>query len=129
MKQCATSRKSKTQVNQRTTAPARVPPRNDGTAQPELGAVLDIAPIVIRLAPAETICTMTAMATSGDTRRAIGLILIYTALLFFLIGFAARMKSDFHHREEISKAGLTTGAVLAAAGVSTLLFSRSSKRD
>ncbi|MFN2541890.1 MAG: hypothetical protein ABR514_06960 [Chthoniobacterales bacterium] len=69
------------------------------------------------------------MAISNETRRAIGLILIYTAVLFFLIGFAARMKSDFHHREKISKAGLTTGAILAAAGVSTLLFSRSSRRD
>ena len=72
---------------------------------------------------------MLAMAISNETRRAIALILIYTALLFFLIGFAARMKSDFHYRSQISKAGITTGAVLAAAGVSTLLFWRSSKRE
>lgn len=70
------------------------------------------------------------MAISNETRKAIGLILIYTALLFFLIGFAARMKSDFHHRMEISKAGWTTSAVLAAAGVSALLFwRRPSPRD
>lgn len=68
------------------------------------------------------------MPISSDTRKAIGLILIYTALLFFLIGFAAQMKSDFHRREEISKIGLTTGAVFAAAGVSALLFWRSTRR-
>jgi hypothetical protein len=69
------------------------------------------------------------MNISSETRKGIGLILIYTALLFFLIGFAATMKSDFHHRAEISKAGWTAAAVLAAAGVVTLLFSRSAKRQ
>jgi hypothetical protein len=69
------------------------------------------------------------MKISSETGRAIGLILIYTALLFFLIGFAGRMKSDFHYRTTIAKAGFTTAAVLAAAGVSMLVFSRSSKRE
>jgi hypothetical protein len=72
---------------------------------------------------------MKVMAISNETRKAIGLILIYTALLFFLIGFAARMKSDFHYRAEISAAGLTTAAVLAAAGIGALLFWRSSTRE
>lgn len=69
------------------------------------------------------------MNISSETRKAIGLILIYTALLFFLIGFAAGMKSDFHHRSEISRAALTAAAVLAAAGVAALLFWRSAKRE
>jgi len=66
---------------------------------------------------------------SKETRKAVGLILIYTALLFFLIGFASRMKSDFHRRETISKAGFTAAAVFAAAGLTALAFSRSSKRE
>jgi hypothetical protein len=69
------------------------------------------------------------MPISSDTRKAIGLILIYAAVLFFLIGLAARMKSDFHHRAEISKTALTAGGVLAAAGVSALLFWRSARRE
>ena len=63
------------------------------------------------------------MKISTDTGKAIGLILIYTALLFFLIGVAARLKSDFHSRALIFRAGLVTAAVLAALGVITLLFS------
>jgi hypothetical protein len=69
------------------------------------------------------------MSIPSETRKAIGLILLYTALLFFLIGFAAGMKSDFHRRDTISKAGYTTAAVFGAAGVSALLFWRSSKRE
>ena len=69
------------------------------------------------------------MKISSETRKAISLILIYTALLFFLIGLAGRMKSDFHSRRMIAKAGFTTAAVLAAAGVSLLAFSRGPKRE
>jgi hypothetical protein len=69
------------------------------------------------------------MKISRETGKAIGLILIYTALLFFLIGLAGQMKSDFHYRTTIAKAGFTTAAVLAAAGVSMLVLSRSSKRE
>ena len=36
------------------------------------------------------------MKISYDDQKAISLILIYTALLFFLIGMAAKMKMDFH---------------------------------
>ncbi len=63
------------------------------------------------------------MSMNPDDRKAISLILFYTALLFFLIGVAARMKSDFHARLEISKAGFVIAAVLAAFGVVMLLFS------
>ena len=68
------------------------------------------------------------MTMSSENRKAIGLILIYTAVLFFLIGFAGRMKMDFHSRQTIAKGGFITAGVLAAAGVSMLAFSRSSKR-
>jgi hypothetical protein len=51
------------------------------------------------------------------------------ALLFSLIGAAARMKSQFHARLEISTAGFVAAAILATLGVITLLFSFKSKRD
>jgi hypothetical protein len=63
------------------------------------------------------------MKMSSDTRKAISVILFYTALLFFLIGMAARLKSDFHSRAEISAAGFAVAAVLAALGVIMFLFS------
>lgn len=68
------------------------------------------------------------MSMNPDDRKAISLILFYTALLFFLIGLAARMKSDFHARLEISKAGFVIAAVLAAFGVVMLLFSSKRKQ-
>jgi hypothetical protein len=68
------------------------------------------------------------MSMNPDDRKAISLILFYTALLFFLIGVAARMKSDFHARLEISKAGFVIAAVLAAFGVVMLLFSSKRKQ-
>ena len=68
------------------------------------------------------------MSMNPDDRKAISLILFYTALLFFLIGVAARMKSDFHARFEISKAGFVVAAVLAAFGVVMLLFSSKRKQ-
>jgi len=68
------------------------------------------------------------MKMSSDTRRAISVILFYTALLCFLIGMAARLKSDFHSRAEISTAGFTVAAVLVALGVITFLFSLGKKQ-
>ena len=62
------------------------------------------------------------MKISSEDQKAISIILIYTALLFFLVGMAARMKMDFHYRAEISMAGLTTAAVLAALGVIVFLL-------
>jgi predicted permease len=69
------------------------------------------------------------MKISADTQKAISLILIYMALLFSLIGAAARMKSQFHARLEISRAGFVAAAILATLGVITLLFSFTRKRD
>jgi nitrogen fixation-related uncharacterized protein len=69
------------------------------------------------------------MKMSSDTRKAISVILFYTALLFFLIGMAAQFKSDFHSRAEISTAGFTVAAVLAALGLITFLFSLTRKQD
>ena len=68
------------------------------------------------------------MKISTDTGKAVSLILIYTALLFFLIGVAAHLKSDFHSRSLISRTGLSTAAVLAALGVITFLFSSTRKQ-
>ena len=69
------------------------------------------------------------MKISADTQKAISLILIYTALLFFLIGAAARLKSEFHARLEISTAGFTVAAVLVALGIITFLFSLGKKQS
>jgi hypothetical protein len=68
------------------------------------------------------------MKISTDTGKAIGLILIYTALLFFLIGMAANHKSDFHSRALIFRSGLVTADVFAALGVIMLLFSWRGKK-
>jgi len=69
------------------------------------------------------------MKMSSDTRRAISVIFFYTALLFFLIGMAARLKESFHSRAEISTAGFTVAAILVTSGIITLLFSFRKKQD
>ena len=69
------------------------------------------------------------MKISSDDQKAISVILIYTALLFFLIGMAARFKMDFHYRDQISTAGLSTAAVLAALAVIVFLFSWKRKQE
>jgi hypothetical protein len=63
------------------------------------------------------------MKMSVETKKAISLILIYLALLFFLIGMAARLKESFHSRAEISTAGFTAAAVFVALGVIMFLSS------
>ena len=63
------------------------------------------------------------MKLTSETKKAISLILIYLALLFFLIGMAAQLKESFHSRAEISTAGFTVAGVLVALGVITFLFS------
>jgi multisubunit Na+/H+ antiporter MnhG subunit len=68
------------------------------------------------------------MKMTSETKKAVSLILICLALLFSLIGMAARLKSDFHSRAEISTAWFTVAAVLAAVGVITLLFSLGKNR-
>ena len=68
------------------------------------------------------------MKISSETKKALSVIFFYTALLFFLIGTAARFKSDFHSRAEISTAGFTVAAVLAALGLISFLFSLRKKQ-
>jgi hypothetical protein len=68
------------------------------------------------------------MKISSDTQKALSIILIYLALLFFLIGIAARLKESFHSRAEISTAGFTVAAVFVALGVITFLSSLRKKR-
>ncbi len=63
-----------------------------------------------------------------DDQRGVSVILIYTALLFFLIGLAGRMKADFHNRMEIANTAFIVAAVLAALGVLLFLFSLGKKR-
>ncbi len=69
------------------------------------------------------------MKMSSDTKKAISVIFFYTGLLFFLIGMAARLKSDFHSRAEISTIGFSVAAVLAMSGVIAFLFSLGGKTD
>jgi hypothetical protein len=69
------------------------------------------------------------MKISSDTGKAISVISFYSALLFCLLGFAARMKMNFHGRLEISTASFVVAAVLAAFGLVFLMSSRSGKRS
>ena len=59
----------------------------------------------------------------AEDEKGISVILLYTALLFFLIGLAGRMKMQFHYRMEISSASWVVAAVLASLGVILFLFS------
>jgi Kef-type K+ transport system membrane component KefB len=63
------------------------------------------------------------MRMSSDDQKAIGLILLCVGFLFFLIGLAARLKEEFHSRAEISTAGFTAAAIVAALGVTMFLLS------
>ena len=63
------------------------------------------------------------MRMSSDDQKAIGVILICVGFLFFLIGLAARLKESFHSRAEISTAGFTAAAIVAALGIIIVLFS------
>jgi hypothetical protein len=69
------------------------------------------------------------MKISPDTGKAISVISFYSALLFCLLGFAARMKMNFHGRLEISTASFVVAAVLAVFGLVFLMSSRSGKRS
>ena len=59
----------------------------------------------------------------ADDEKGISVILLYTGLLFFLLGFAARIKMNYHYRMELSNAGFVIAAVLAALAVVLFLFS------
>jgi hypothetical protein len=69
------------------------------------------------------------MRISSDDQKAMGLILIYLGILFFLIGLAARLKESFHSRAEISTAGFTAAAIAAGLGVILVLFSLRKKQS
>lgn len=64
----------------------------------------------------------------ADDEKGISVILGYIALLFFLLGLAARMKMNFHHRLELSTAGFVVAAVLASLGLVLFLFSLRKRR-
>ena len=59
----------------------------------------------------------------AEDEKGISVILLYTGLLFFLLGFAARIKMNYHYRVELSNAGFVIAAVLAALGIVLFLFS------
>ena len=59
----------------------------------------------------------------ADDEKGISVILLYTALLFFLIGLAGRFKMQFHYRAEITSVSWIVAAVLAAVGVILFLLS------
>ena len=59
----------------------------------------------------------------ADDEKGISVILLYTGLLFLLLGFAARIKMNYHHRMELSNAGFVIAAVLATLAVVLFLFS------
>jgi LPXTG-motif cell wall-anchored protein len=63
-----------------------------------------------------------------DDQRGVSVILSYTALLFILIGFAGRMKAEFHYRTEISGTAFVVAGILAALAVVLFLFSLRKKR-
>jgi hypothetical protein len=69
------------------------------------------------------------MTMSSETLRALGLISIYSGLLFFLIGWAGGRKMDFHLRTEICTAGYYAAAAFAVVGVVLLLLSFRGKRS
>lgn len=64
-----------------------------------------------------------------DDQRGISVILAYTALLFGLIGFASRIKAEFHYRTEISSTAFIVAAVLVGLAVALFLFSLGKKRS
>lgn len=69
------------------------------------------------------------MTMSSDTYKALGLISIYTALLFFLIGWAGARKMQFHFRAEIATAGYYAAGAFVALGVIMFLLSLRGKRN
>jgi hypothetical protein len=64
-----------------------------------------------------------------DDQRGISVILLYTALLFGLIGWAGHMKAEYHYRAEIASTAFTIAAILAGLGVLLFLFSLGKKRS
>ena len=69
------------------------------------------------------------MKISSEARKAVSLILICLAVLFFLLGMAARMKMNFRGRAQGSRIGFTAAGAFAGAGIVMLAFSRSRERS
>ena len=67
------------------------------------------------------------MKVSLETRRGLSVVFFYSALLFVLLGVAARLKMNFHGRMEISTTFFIVAAVLIAFGLVFLLFSLGKK--
>jgi hypothetical protein len=67
------------------------------------------------------------MKMSSETRRAISVISFYSALLFCLLGFASRIKMEFHGRVQISTDFFVAAAVFGAFGLVFLLMSLGKK--
>ena len=65
----------------------------------------------------------------ADDEKGISVILLYTALLFFLLGMAGRMKMNFHYRAEIATAGFVVAGVLAGLSIILFLFSLRKRRS
>jgi hypothetical protein len=63
-----------------------------------------------------------------DDQRGISVILLYSALLFTLIGWAGGMKAEYHYRAEISYGSFIVAAVLAGLAVLLFLFSLGKRR-
>jgi uncharacterized membrane protein len=59
----------------------------------------------------------------AEDEKGISIILIYTGLLFFLLGVAAKIKMSYQYRAELSTAGFVIAAVLASSGLILFLFS------
>ena len=64
-----------------------------------------------------------------DDQRGISVILLYTALLFLLLGWAGHMKAEYHYRAEITSTAFIVAAVLAGLAVLLFLFSLGKKRS
>jgi len=63
------------------------------------------------------------MKMSSESQKGLSVICFYSGLLFALLGFAARMKMNFHGRAELSAGFFVTAATLAAFGLVFLLMS------
>ena len=63
-----------------------------------------------------------------DDQRGISVILLYSALLFALLGWAGGMKADFHFRAEIASTAFIFAAVLAGLGVLLFVLSLGKRR-
>ncbi len=71
---------------------------------------------------------MRTQVMKTDDQRGISVILLYSALLFALIGWAGGMKAEYHYRAEISYGSFAIAAVLAGLAVLLFLFSLGKRR-